>query len=195
MSKFKKIFMIIACSFIFVIGTFLITISNIKSNVGIAVGSPYTVVVFNHSTTGREIKDESLMKEFNDEMKKLTNVSVYDKLVNGVSLSKNIQVDSNGKLSKYSSDLLNENIVIEIIYNTIQDLVVYDGKDTRVISYFCISFVIPTTNNFTEIPVYYSITSNTQDAEKEKSYMENTPLILTGNAKSFEKFVEKLKSN
>ena len=195
MSKFKKIFMIIACSFIFVIGTFLITISNIKSNVGIAVGSPYTVVVFNHSTTGREIKDESLMKEFNDEMKKLTNVSVYDKLVNGVSLSKNIQVDSNGKLSKYSSDLLNENIVIEIIYNTIQDLVVYDGKDTRVISYFCISFVIPTTKNFTEIPVYYSITSNTQDAEKEKSYMENTPLILTGNAKSFEKFVEKLKSN
>lgn len=195
MSKFKKIFMIIACSFIFVIGTFLITISNIKSNVGIAVGSPYTVVVFNHSTTGREIKDESLMKEFNDEMKKLTNVSVYDKLVNGASLSKNIQVDSNGKLSKYSSDLLNENIVIEIIYNTIQDLVVYDGKDTRVISYFCISFVIPTTNNFTEIPVYYSITSNTQDAEKEKSYMENTPLILNGNAKSFAKFVEKLKSN
>ena len=195
MSKFKKIFMIIACSFIFVIGTFLITISNIKSNVGIAVGSPYTVVVFNHSTTGREIKDESLMKEFNDEMKKLTNVSVYDKLVNGVSLSKNINIDSNGKLAKYSSDLLNENIVIEIIYNSIQDLVVYDGNYTRVISYFCISFVIPTTKNFTEIPVYYSITSNTQDAEKEKSYMENTPLILTGNAKSFEKFVEKLKSN
>ena len=76
-----------------------------------------------------------------------------------------------------------------------EDLVVYDGNYTRVISYFCISFVIPTTKNFTEIPVYYSITSNNQDAEKEKSYMENTPLILTGNAKSFEKFVEKLKSN
>ena len=195
MSKFKKIFIIIACSFIFVTSAFLITISNIKSNVGIAVGSPYTAVVFNHSTTGREIKDESLMREFNAEMKKITNVSVYDKLVNGASLSKNINIDSNGKLAKYSSDLLNENIVIEIIYNSIQDLVVYDGNYTRVISYFCISFVIPTTKNFTEIPVYYSITSNTQDAEKEKSYMENTPLILTGNAKSFEKFVEKLKSN
>lgn len=191
MSKVKKIFIITACSLMVLIGAFLITLNNIKSNVCIAVGSPYSVVVFDHSTTGKEITDEKKLEKFYKKMNNLTNVSVYDKLINQATIEKKIFQDSSGRYAKWSTDLLNKNVVVEIIYNAIQDLIVYDGKDSRVVSYYCLSFVIPQTDDFTEIAVYYSLTSNTSGNEKNESYASNTPLTLYGNAKDLAKFIEK----
>lgn len=192
MSKVKKIFIVIACVLSVMIGAFLITVNNVKINVSIAVGSPYSVVVFNHSTTGKELKTETLLNDFNKKFEKLTDVTVYDKLVNGASLSKHIFQDSDNKFTKWSIDMLNNNLVIEITYNSMQDLIVYDGKDTRVVSYYCLAFVIPKTTNFTEIAVYYSLTSNSDNNEKNESYASCTPLILYGNAKDLAKFAEKV---
>lgn len=189
MSKVKKIFIAIACSITVLISAFLIALNNIKSNVCIAVGNPYSVVVFDHSTTGNEIKDEKVLEKFYKQMEKLTNVSVYDKLINKASIEKKIFQDSNDKYAKWSTDLLNKNLVIEIIYNSIQDLVVYDGNNSRVVSYYCISFVIPKTDDFTEIAVYYSLTSSND--EKNQQYRDNTPLTLYGNAKELIKFIDK----
>lgn len=191
MSKVKKIFIVIACSITVLISAFLIALNNIKSNVCIAVGSPYSVVVFDHSTTGNEIKDEKVLEKFYKQMEKLTNVSVYDKLINKASIEKKIFQDSNDKYAKWSTDLLNKNLVIEIIYNSIQDLVVYDGNNSRVVSYYCISFVVPKTDDFTEIAVYYSLTSNSEGNEKNESYATCTPLTLYGNAKELIKFIDK----
>lgn len=191
MSKVKKIFIVIACSIIVLISAFLIALNNIKSNVCIAVGSPYSVVVFDHSTTGNEIKDEKVLEKFYKQMEKLTNVSVYDKLINRASIEKKIFQDSNDKYAKWSTDLLNKNLVIEIIYNSIQDLIVYDGNNSRVVSYYCISFVVPKTDDFTEIAVYYSLTSNSEGNEKNESYAACTPLTLYGNAKELIKFIDK----
>lgn len=191
MSKVKKIFIVIACSITVLISAFLIALNNIKSNVCIAVGSPYSVVVFDHSTTGNEIKDEKVLEKFYNQMEKLTNVSVYDKLINRASIEKKIFQDSNDKYAKWSTDLLNKNLVIEIIYNSIQDLIVYDGNNSRVVSYYCISFVVPKTDDFTEIAVYYSLTSNSEGNEKNESYAACTPLTLYGNAKELIKFIDK----
>ena len=191
MSKVKRIFIVIACSITVLISAFLITLNNIKSNVCIAVGSPYSVVVFDHSTTGSEIKDEKVLEKFYKQMEKLTNVSVYDKPVNSATIEKKIFQDSNDRYAKWSTDSLNKNVVIEIIYNSIQDLVVYDGKNSRVVSYYCISFVIPKTDGFTEIAVYYSLTSNSDGNEKNESYAACTPLTLYGNAKELIKFIDK----
>lgn len=191
MSKVKKIFIVIACSITVLISAFLIALNNIKSNVCIAVGNPYSVVVFDHSTTGNEIKDEKVLEKFYKQMEKLTNVSVYDKLINRASIEKKIFQDSNDKYAKWSTDLLNKNLVIEIIYNSIQDLIVYDGNNSRVVSYYCISFVVPKTDDFTEIAVYYSLTSNSEGNEKNESYAACTPLTLYGNAKELIKFIDK----
>ncbi len=190
MSRFKKIFIAIACVISAITASFVISVCNIKSNVGIALGTPYSIVVFNHSTTGKEIKNEETINKFYNEMNEITNVSVFDKLVNGVTIRNRIFQDSSNKFAKWSTDLLNDNLVVEIIYNSMQDLIVYDGKDTRVISYYCISFVIPDTKDFTEIAVYYSLTSNVDNNEKNDSYRSNTPLILYGNASEFAEFVK-----
>ena len=190
MSRFKKIFIAIACAISAITASFIISVCNIKSNVGIAIGTPYSIVVFNHSTTGKEIKNEETIDKFYNEMNEITDVSVFDKLVNGVTIKNRIYQDSSNKFAKWSTDLLNDNLVIEIIYNSMQDLIVYDENDTRVISYYCISFVIPDTKDFTEIAAYYSLTSNVDNNEKNDSYRSNTPLILYGNASDFAEFVK-----
>lgn len=190
MSKFKKIFIIIASVIAGFTASFLITVCSIRSNVGIAIGEAYSIVVFDHSSTGKNIAEVVDKDEFNRQVSNLTNVTVFDKLIHGASLDNKIYQDSNGKYTKWSTNLHNNNIVIEIIYNKMQDLIVYDGDDSRVISYYCIAFVIPDTNNFTEIAVYYSLTSNTDNHEKDDSYRSNTPLILYGNANEFLKYIK-----
>ena len=193
MSRFKKIFIVIACVISALTASFLLTVCNVKSNVGIAVGSPYSIVVFDHATTGKEIKNEETIKRFHDELYGITDVSVFDKLVHGVTIKNRIYQDSESRFAKWSTDLFNENMVIEIIYNKMQDLIVYDGDDTRVVSYYCISFVIPDTDDFTEIAVYYSLTSNADKNEKNDNYRTNTPLILYGDAGEFAEFVKSVK--
>ena len=131
-------------------------------------------------------KIANLDKQLNE----TTNLSVFDKLVNGFSLSKKIYQDSEKKYSKWSTDLMKNNLVIEIIYNSMHDLVVYDGDYSRVVSYYCIAFVIPDNKNFTEIPVYYSFTQ--ESSEKDASYAECTPLILCGEAEELSEFVKSL---
>lgn len=194
MSRLKKIFIAIAGGLSLVIVSFLITICNVKSNVSIAFNSPYSVVIFNNSTKGEEYKTEANLEILQEEINKLTNLTVYNKLVNGFSLTKNIEMDTSGKFTKYSTDLLNKNLVIEFIYTTEQDLVVYEEGNSRVISFYCLSLVIPKVDDCTEIAVYYSNTSNTENNEKNDSYATNTPLILHGNAKDFINQIKNLKT-
>ena len=190
MSRLKKIFIVIACVISALTASFVLAICNVKSNVGIAIGSPYSIVVFDHATTGKEIKSEEKINKFQEEMNEITNVSVFDKLVRGVTIKNRIYQDTGKKFATWSTDLFTKNLVIEIIYNSMQDLVVYDGNDTRVVSYYCIAFVIPNTSNFTEIAVYYSLTSNVDNNEKNDSYRSNTPLILYGEASEFVEFAK-----
>ena len=192
MSKFKKIFVILASLICVFVLLFIITTNTIESNVTIAVGKPYSVVIFDHSTTGVESKEEEVFSKIGEEINKTTSVSVFDKLLNKFTLDKKIYQDTQNKYVKWSTDILTNNLVIEIIYNSMQDLVVYDGDYSRVISYYCLSFVIPDTQNFTEIAVYYSFTQNNDNNEKNKSYAECTPLILCGKAEKLSEFVKDL---
>lgn len=195
MSRFKKIFVILASLICASVLTFVITTTTMKSKVSIAIGSPYSVVVFDHSTSGVESKDENVFSSLNNEISNTTSITVFDKLINKITLDKKIYQDSTNKYAKWSTDILNKNLVVEVIYNSMQDLVVYEGKHSRVVSYYCLSFVIPTTTELTEIVVYYSLTQNNDNNEKYKSYAECTPLILYGNAGELAEFLKNIKAD
>lgn len=193
MSRFKKIFIAVASVICVLVASFVIAITNVKSNVGIAIGKPYSVVVFDHATTGVESKDEEMFKKFDSQLSGATSLTIFDKLINKFPLDKRIYQDSKGTYAKWSTDILTKNLVVEIIYNSMQDLVVYDGDDTRVVSYYCLAFVFPNTTDFTEIAVYYALTQNTDNNEKNKSYQECTPLVLYGNAEELSEFVKEIR--
>ena len=194
MSRFKKIFVILASLICASVLTFVITTTTMKSNVTIAIGSPYSVVVFDHSTSGVETKDENIFNSLNNELSNTTSVTIFEKMINKFTLDKKIYQDSNKKYTKWSTDILNKNLVVEVIYNSMQDLIVYEGDHSRVVSYYCLSFVIPTTTEFTDIVVYYALTQNNDNNEKYKSYAECTPLILCGNAGELAEFLKSIKA-
>lgn len=192
MSNLKKIFVVIACVLIVIVSSFLIVICNKKQNVGVAVGSPYSIVVYNKSAAGTEIKDEEKIAKFTTVMSDVTNLTIYDKLVNGIGVKNKIYQDSDARFKNWSLELLNDNLVIEIIYDSVHDLIVYDGDDTRVVSYFCLSIVFPTTSDINEFVVYYSLTSNTDNNEKYNQYAANTPFVLYGNAEELFEFAKNI---
>ena len=174
---------------------FLIAIQNIKSNVCIAVGTPFSVVVYNKSSTGTTIynnisddKNEALETEFANVLKNVTNVSVYDKLINGYSLDKNIYAYDNDAIAEWSTELKTKNLVVELYYNSMQDLVIHHDGYTRVVSYYCIAFVIPNPEKLDEIFVYYSDTNNEED--KDAKYQVCSPIILQGKASDLLKFIK-----
>ena len=113
-------------------------------------------------------------------------------LKNNTSLDENIKQDNEQTYLRWDNQFRQENIVVELYYDEQQDVVVYCGDDTRVISYWCISYVIPTTDEFTDVIVYYSTLNESATAITE-SYAECDPLILYGEADNFKGLLQQLK--
>ena len=195
MNKFKKIFIILAAAISAVLVSFVIAIQNIKSNVCIAVGNPFSVVIYDHNSVGSTLfnnidspKNEELENKFAGYLKDITNISVYDKLINGYSLDKNIYAYSNDEIAEWSTVLKKNTLVVELRYNSMQDLVVHQDGYTRVVSYYCLAYVIPNPEKLDEIFVYYSQTNSEED--KDASYQACSPIILQGKASELYKFVK-----
>ena len=190
----KKIFSIVSAVICGLVFSFIITMCFVKKNVGIQNNRPKFVTVFNKSTTatasnGYEEGTAEYTETLN-QLKGLTNISLFNRLRNGTTLKHRIDQDMVGKYTKWSTALKSNNIVIELTYDREQDVVVYNGENTRVISYFCLAYVIPVSNEFEDVLVYYSDTNDS--TKKDTRYAACNPLIVKGMAKKLIKYVNSL---
>lgn len=190
----KKIFSIIAASLSGLVLVFITTLGFIKTNVPISYKDPVYIYVFNQSSTATATNGYSTSNsEFSEIMKNLkksSSVSAFTRLVNGTDIKPKIEQDVDGTFTTYSTDIKQDNIVVELVYDKQQDMVVYVGEDTKVISYYCLTFVIPLTYDFADIVVYYATTNS--DDSKTESYQKCEPLVIKGKAKKLIKYVETL---
>lgn len=180
----KKIFAIISGAISGVLILFIICMCFIKVNIKIDKGAPKTIYLYNKSTaattsSGYESGSAEYKKIMKD-LEKLTNISIFNRLNNKTKLNDKIQIDTSGNFAKWTTDLKQSNIVIELIYDTQQDVVVYDNGKSRVISYWCISYVIPTTKKFADVVAYYSTTNDS--TKKDSFYASCMPLNFKGMA-------------
>lgn len=196
MSNFKKIFMISSAVVVAVIIALIVTLSNVRSNVRIDYSSALYVHIFNHSTVAMDSKkyqdEDGGYDDVISKINEITNVTALEKLLNRVSLDKKIVQDADKQYVKWSTDLKNKNIVIEFTYDKEQDLVVYKNGKSRVISYWCLALVIPSTSDFTEIIAYYSNTNETTGSAKDESYASCEPLVLYGDFAEFYEYMNSL---
>ena len=190
----KKIFSIIAAVMSGMIMAFILTLCFIKTSAPLSFKDPTYIYVFDRSTTATVANGYSSNdNEFHEvlkQVKKMASVSVFTRLVNRSEVKPTIQQDLEGTFSKWSTDIKLNNIVVELVYNKQQDCVVYVGEDTRVISYFCISFVIPVNTDFSDVVIYYATTNS--DDSKTESYQSCEPLVIKGVAKKMIKYIESL---
>ena len=196
MSKLKKIFMISSAVVVAVILSLIITLCSIRSNVHIDYSSALYVHIFNHSTVAidsQKYQDkDGGYDEIIEKINEITNVSAFDKLVNRVSLDKVFVQDPEKHYTKWSTDIKNKNVVIEFTYDREQDLVVVKNGKTRVISYWSLALVIPSTNDFTEIIAYYANTNESTGNAKDDSYASCEPVVLYGDFSEFYEYMTSL---
>ena len=70
-----------------------------------------------------------------------------------------------------------------------QDVVVEYGGHTKVVSYFCVAYVIPVTEEFSDVVVYYSTTNGDG---KDESYANCSPLTIKAEPGKFIDYINTL---
>lgn len=187
----KKIFIAVSSFFMVAVITLLIVLGNVRKNIVFEYDRPSVIRVYNKSTN--PIKNEGYTK--NDEpfglivekLKEMTNMTLMQRLNNLKTLNANVNVDSAGTYNSWQSEMKKDNIVIEMDFPEEQDLIVYDGGNTRVISYWCLAYVITTYDNFDEIVVYYSTTNSS--TAREESYAKCDPIVIKGYTEDIVRYV------
>lgn len=195
----KKIFSIISACLAGLIVVFIVCTSLIKTNIPLEYGDPKFITVYNQSTTAigsTEFQSgtdnyKKVLKELN----KVTNVSMFNRLVNGGTLTDKPQQDLDNKLSTWSTEMKLKNIVVELTFDQQQDAVVYYNGDSKVVSYWCLLYVIPLNTDYNEIIIYYATTNDSTNSAKENSYKECSPIVLEGMSGDFKKFVKNLEKS
>ena len=181
--------MILSAVVVAVIVALMVTLNSVRSNVHIDYSNPLYVNIFKYSTVAIDSKKyqdkdggfDGVIGKINE----ITNVTALEKLINRVSLDDKIIQDADNNYVKWSTDVKNKNIVIEFTYDKEQDLVVYKNGRSRVISYWCLALVIPSSSGFTEIVAYYSNTNETTGSAKDESYASCEPVVLYGDFSEF----------
>lgn len=180
----KKIFSIISACLCVVVFVFVMVISLVKVHVFLDIGDPSVIYVYNKSTVSADSSGfKQGSKEFEkimDAIYKSTNISVLNRIVNKSTLKPKIKLDNEQKFSKYSSEIKQANYAIEMLFDKQQDIVVYDGDETRVLSIFAMMLIYVPDQKFDDIVIYYSST-NASD-KKDSNYTANTPLYVKGNS-------------
>lgn len=189
----KKIFSIITAVVSGLVAVFLLTTCFIKTNISIASNKPKYVYVFNQATTATKTNGYSdTDKEYDEVLKKLkkaSSVSIFTRLVNRTSLNEGVVQDVNNTYAKWNTSLKQKNIVVELVYDKQQDVVVMCNGHTKVVSYFCLAYVIPVSQKFSDMIVYYSTTNGDG---KDESYAQCSPLVIKVEPQKFIDYVGNL---
>lgn len=191
----KKVFISISAVFLVVVVTLLVSLNVIKKSVYIENDKPSVIRVYNESTN--PVKNEGYKpadaeyEQIYQKLKNTTSLSLFDRLTKFKTLDSKLELSKDGTFVKYNTELKNKNLVIEYEFSEEQDLVVYDGGHTRVISYWCLSFVISKKDGLNDIVVYHSNT-NESDGRIEE-YAKCMPIVIKGVSNNLIDYINTLK--
>lgn len=191
----KKIFSIISACIVSLILVFMLVLCFVKKNVYISYGTPEKIYVYNKSSTVTHTFDNT-NKEFDEilkRLKKMTSISLFNRLIKLKTLQTNVNQDLDGKYETWNTSIEKDNLVIELYFGTnLQDSIVYYNGNSKVVSYYYLAYVIPTDGNLNEMAVYMCDTTSSTSTTKDTNYKNHKPLIITGYTKDIKSFVNGL---
>lgn len=191
----KKIFSIISACIVSLILVFMMVLCFVKKNVYISYGTPEKIYVYNKSSTVTHTFDNT-NEEFDEilkKLKKMTSISLFNRLIKLKTLQTNVNQDLDGKYETWNTSIEKDNLVIELYFGTnLQDSIVYYNGNSKVVSYYYLAYVIPTDGNLNEMAVYMCDTTSSTSTTKDSNYQNHKPLIITGYTKDIKLFVNGL---
>lgn len=187
----KKIFTIVTACISSAILVFMLVMGIVKRNVRFSYSSPETINIYNCS--GSPIKangytdEDPAYDEILSQLNDVTNLSLLEWLVGCNSITTRVTQDQEGKYVTYNPDMRIENLAVELVFSTPQDVMVTIDGDTKILELWCLMFIMPVTNSFTDIVVYFSTTKDSSN--RVASYQTYKPILLKGKTKNIYKYV------
>lgn len=190
----KKWFMITAGIICFLVVSFISIICFYKIEPEIKFKSPAKILAFNKSIVATNANGYTdINAEYGkilEQLKNMTTLTVFEKLKNGNELKNKVyQEDEDFSVTDIST-IKGNNVVVELQYDKMQDLVVYVGKNTRVVSYYWLMVVIPVSKPYSYVNLYFSTTPD--ESDHSSSYLENDVLKIYSKTHQIVKFIKSL---
>lgn len=187
----KKIFTIATACISAAIFIFLLAMGIIKRNVRFSYSPPETINVYNCSGSPTQAngytQDDSVYNDILKQMEESTNLSLLEWLLGCNSITTQVTQDVAEDYVTYNPDMRTENLAVELVFSTPQDVIVTIDSNTKVLELWCLMFIMPVTDSFTDIVVYFSTTKDSSN--RIASYQTYRPILLKGKTKNIYKYV------
>lgn len=159
MKKFLIILFSISGSFLLCAGIVVVVLASVENKVDISFANTNSISIYDHSlaSTSYQKGDEkfdSILTALSKGMKE----SKLDQINDGHKLNKNATYIQ--ELNAYSSLIKDQNLCLELHFDEEQSLLVYDGNNTKKITYTYLLIVLDDDKGMTDHVVYYGTGPN-----------------------------------
>ena len=180
----------------------IITMSLVKVNVKMQIDTnPDRIYIYNKSTVAYTKKanstdglksTDSEYSEIINYLNEMTNISVFNRLMNGISINAKPEQDLDGTFISYASDLKTSHIAVELVYNGVKDSIVYYNGNSKTVSYSTIIFIIPVSDKVSDVAIYFGLYNG---SDREPTYKNCVPVYVKAQPKKLANYVNKLTEN
>lgn len=186
-----KKFAIVSCCFVLLILATIITLGCVKVNSKLDIDEPTTFVYYVKSSVGvKKSSDEpkiyNNLKKYVNEM---TDLSIFDYMVKGISLKAKSGQDYNNKY-KYSYDLKEKGICLEMQFDKTQSIVVEIDGNTKVIEFTGLIMQVKDSSKAQEVALFFSTSTG-----ESKTYKEDNPILIIAKQNKLYDYISSLVSS
>ena len=186
-----KKFAIVSCCFVLLILATIITLGCVKVNSKLDIDEPTTFVYYVKSSVGvKKSSDEpkiyNNLKKYVNEM---TDLSIFDYMVKGISLKAKSGQDYNNKY-KYSYDLKEKGICLEMQFDKTQSIVVEIDGNTKAIEFTGLIMQVKDSSKAQEVALFFSTSTG-----ESKTYKEDNPILIVAKQNKLYDYISSLVSS
>lgn len=154
------------------------------------IGSPTNIYYYDKSYTMTEIeRDSSSFDDIILDLKKSMKISKLSQMIRNDSFEKNARIGNEDQ--SWKPRLKEENLCLQLFYDSKQIAIIYDGNDTKQIEYNYLMIILNGTSNLEDHVIYYA---NSSASSPSSVVFESIPILITLNEKNVELDIEKHKN-
>lgn len=154
------------------------------------IGSPTNIYYYDKSYTMTEIeRDSSSFDDIIFDLKKSMKISKLSQMIRNDSFEKNARIGNEDQ--SWKSSLKEENLCLQLFYDSKQIAIIYDGNDTKQIEYNYLMIILNGTSNLEDHVIYYA---NSSASSPSSVVFESIPILITLNEKNVGLDIEKHKN-
>lgn len=108
-------------------------------------GNPKTIYIYNHATQATQVNEEDNGEKFNrifSNVKSMTSINIFTRFAQGGKIDELPSQDVDCEIGYYSNALKQENLCIELVFDSVQQQLIQIDGNEKVLEYYSMLFVV-----------------------------------------------------